>query len=284
MRHAFLIIAHNEFVVLQNLIDTLDNVDNDIYVHIDKKVKNIPILITKYSKLIILRNRIDVRWGNISQIKAEYELFRKAYFTDNYSYFHLISGVHLPLVNKVSFDSFFRKIYGKTVFSKMYTDEYEINLKLRKYNFFTKFFKSKNKNIERIFQFGWLVFIKLQKILRIKINKNRDYYKAANWISITPNHLKVVLDEEKNILNEFKYTLCGDEFFVPTILIRKGYKEDLLFLNNYLKCDFRQENPKVYTLNDYEKVINSGCIFARKFSNQHVDVVKKILAHIGINK
>ena len=38
-RHAFLIIAHNEFGVLQRLVDAIDDPRNDIYIHFDKKVE-----------------------------------------------------------------------------------------------------------------------------------------------------------------------------------------------------------------------------------------------------
>lgn len=37
MKHAYLIIAHTEFKLLENLISILDNPNNDIFVHIDKK-------------------------------------------------------------------------------------------------------------------------------------------------------------------------------------------------------------------------------------------------------
>ncbi len=38
-KHAYCIIAHNNFNQLQILIDMLDDARNDIFVHIDKKVK-----------------------------------------------------------------------------------------------------------------------------------------------------------------------------------------------------------------------------------------------------
>lgn len=36
MKHAFLIIAHNEYPVLEVLLSMLDDERNDIYLHIDK--------------------------------------------------------------------------------------------------------------------------------------------------------------------------------------------------------------------------------------------------------
>ena len=39
-KHAYMIIAHNEFDLLEILVRLLDDPRNDIYVHIDAKVKD----------------------------------------------------------------------------------------------------------------------------------------------------------------------------------------------------------------------------------------------------
>ena len=73
MKHAYLIMAHHEFEVLGKLVQALDDERNDIYIHFDKKVKNYPLLKTKYTNLYILQKRTDIRWGHISQIKRSEE-------------------------------------------------------------------------------------------------------------------------------------------------------------------------------------------------------------------
>ena len=78
MKHAWLVIAHNEFEILQMLIDALDHPGSDIYVHIDKKVKNIPRLRAGKSNLYVLERRLDVRWGSVSQIECELLLMSEA--------------------------------------------------------------------------------------------------------------------------------------------------------------------------------------------------------------
>ena len=78
MKHAWLVIAHNEFEILQMLIDALDHPESDIYVHIDKKVKELPVLHASKSKLQVLEKRLDVRWGSVSQIECELLLFETA--------------------------------------------------------------------------------------------------------------------------------------------------------------------------------------------------------------
>src|SRR5574344_2790870 len=96
MKHAYLIIAHNEFDVLQQLIAALDHERNDIYLHIDKKVKSIPSMSVRYAKLFVVDQRVDVRWGDVSQIESEYVLFEQAFDNpENYTRYILISGTHL---------------------------------------------------------------------------------------------------------------------------------------------------------------------------------------------
>ena len=96
MKHAYLIIAHHEFDILNKLIQAIDDERNDIFIHFDKKVRNCPSLTTHYSNLYILEKRIDIRWGHCSQIEAEYLLFETAGIRGEYHYYHLLSGVHLP--------------------------------------------------------------------------------------------------------------------------------------------------------------------------------------------
>ena len=69
-KHAYLIMAHNEFYILEKLILLLDDLRNDIYIHIDSKVKNFNF---KYYKKLVKRSNIyfverkNVRWGHMSQ-------------------------------------------------------------------------------------------------------------------------------------------------------------------------------------------------------------------------
>ena len=79
-RHAYLIMAHNEWSLLNVLLSLLDDDRNDIYLHIDKKVKQMPELYQpKHSTLYYTPKRYDVRWGDVSQIHSEMELFKTAF-------------------------------------------------------------------------------------------------------------------------------------------------------------------------------------------------------------
>ena len=116
MKHAYLIMAHNDFYILEKLLLLLDDNRNDIYVHIDKKVKNFNF--SYYKKIIKFSNlyfteRTDVRWGTYSQINCEMILFKTAQRNGKYQYYHLLSGADLPLKSQDEIHDFFDKNNGK---------------------------------------------------------------------------------------------------------------------------------------------------------------------------
>ena len=278
---AYLIMAHHEFEVLGKLVQALDDERNDIYIHFDKKVKNYPLLKTKYTNLYILQKRTDIRWGHISQIKAEYALFEAAFMQDRYDYYHLLSGVHLPLKSQSYIHHFFEGLKDKEVLVHVPNSDYQTHLKMRRYNFFTKNFMHKVLFIRRINQLLWRVCIRIQKELHICRNRNQSYTNAANWVSITGKCIGYLLQIKKDVLRKYRFTLCGDEFFIPSELGKSYLKDRIYYDDKLLKCDFDGgSNPRIYHLGDYDELISSGCLFARKFSYTDMHIVDKILIHI----
>ena len=148
--HAYLIVAHSEFTILQRLVNSLDDERNDIYIHYDKKVKNVPVISTKKSKLFMCSHRVDVRWGHVSMIKAEYVLLEEAYKKGVYLYYHIISGVHFPLKSQNFLHCFFDSIYDNSVLMEMETTEEEYDSKIKKFNFCIGTYIHKNRFIHTI--------------------------------------------------------------------------------------------------------------------------------------
>ena len=75
MKHAYCILAHNNFTQLSNLLQLLDDDRNDIYLHIDKKTTWGYEYVCNYSSICYV-DSIDVAWGDISLADAEYNLFK----------------------------------------------------------------------------------------------------------------------------------------------------------------------------------------------------------------
>jgi len=280
MRHAYLIIAHNEFEVLQKLLQAIDDPWNDIFLHFDKKVKQIPEVIVQHSGLFIIENRIDVRWGHLSQIEAEYALFESAHSMGDYQYFHLISGTHLPLQSQDRIHDFFSNLNHREVLMPLPVNEYQTDLKMHRYNFFMRQYQHPNALISRCAQLCWRMAIKVQRILQIRRNKNETFKTAANWVSLTKSGVGEILAKKQAVLKKYRFTLCGDEWFVPTELENSSLKSNVLYYDKLLNHSIERFSAKTWHTGDFDELMRSGCLFARKFGSEDMEVVDKIRDHI----
>ena len=113
-KHAYLIIAHNNFILLEKLLLLLDDERNDLYLHVDLKCKefNFPKFknLVKKSNLIFI-DRMNVKWGDSSQVEVELKLLEAA-IKNSYAYYHLISGVDLPIKSQDYIHNFFEQNKG----------------------------------------------------------------------------------------------------------------------------------------------------------------------------
>lgn len=102
--------------------------------------------------------------------------------------------------------------------------------------------------------------------------------KGCNWCSITNDLVEYILKEEENINVMVKRSKCADELFIQTIVINSKFKNNLYgksFNNDYRDClryiiwdDNDLKHPKLLDINDYDSIINSDSIFARKVSSK----------------
>lgn len=279
MKHAYLIMAHNEFEHLQRLLDALDDERNDIYVHIDKKVRRVPCLTTSKSRLTILNKRVNVRWGHISQIKAEYLLLEGAYIPERYGYYHIISGTHFPLMHQNRIHSYFDACSGLSVLSPIGWSKKEIRSKLGKYHIGISWLNSPCKLKSMLSRIVWLGCSRLQ---RGWIKRNYSFFngKYSQWVSLSESALPIVLNAKKRILKQFRFTFCGDELFIPSILHHEGikYRSDPKLL--FTECF--DISPKILSIEDFDCLCNSQCLFGRKFSDSSLPLIERLkgLKHI----
>ena len=269
MKHAWLIIAHNEWGILQRLVSELDAPECDFYVHIDKKVKELPALSVKESRLYMLEDRVDVRWGSVSQIECELTLFEAAAANGPYDYYHIISGVTLPLKPFSELDAWYAAHAGKNIFFGLcQSTSYQETLKVRRYNFFLRAFTSRSTLQRRVSQFLWKLAIAIQRVLHIEANREKAFYKAGNWVSLTDEAVQYILGRKRDILRSYRYSFCGDEFFVPSELMASPLKERILSHEHYLFQKMGRATTTAFPLEEYETMKASGYLFGRKFAEK----------------
>lgn len=281
MKHAYLILAHSDFQLLEYLLMALDDVRNDIYVHIDKKVANIPYLTCKYSNLYVLDNREKVYWGSLSMVKAEYLLFEAAYSNGGYSYYHLLSGVDFPLKSQDYIHSFFNQHNGKEFIGFTMVQQPELDKRVCYYHLFPNSFR----HSVAVLKFIRSVVLHLQILLKLRRNTDLCIKKGSQWVSITGNMVRELLEQKPFVLKRFRYTFCPDELFVQTVSWKSSMRGNIYNTEDDGRGSMRAigwKNNQLppWTEDDYEYLINSERIFARKFSSENIGVVKRIFENI----
>ena len=282
MRHAFLIIAHNNWQQLKKLVQLLDAENHDIYIHIDKK--SIDFKADKFLEIInksriFIYQEYEVFWGGFSQVQVELFLFEKAYALQ-YDYYHLISGADLPLKNNKDIDTFFERNKGKEFIlfdeDKLKNDP-EISRRAKYYHFLQNYrrrFSQKWKN--DFFTFLERVSLVFQILFRVNRVKDLDWEikYGSNWVSITNDLVTEILKQREKITKVFSCTNCADELFVQTVAYNCGFKDKLYISENGMAENARfidwargkNGNPYTFHKSDKNILLENKNLFARKFS------------------
>lgn len=270
--HAYMILAHNEFELLENLIKALDDSRNDIFIHIDSKVRNFDFAYFKkiaQDSSVFFTPRVSVKWGDFSMVRAEYVLLEAVFSTGkNYDYVHLISGVDIPLMAQTEMHCFFEENQGKEFLHFGGENPQPIELdRVRYYHFATGRRNYLNRFVTKAESF-------IGKAMRINRIKGLQVQRGSQWFSITGDFAQYLLEQKNFVFKQFSHTFIPDEFFVQTVLINSPFKDNLyhkVFDNSVQGTlrytDWNRGHPYTFTTEDYDELIHSDCLFARKFSS-----------------
>ena len=185
-KHAMLIMAHNQFEILEKLLIMLDHERNDIYIHIDRKSGYID---EEYFKQLCIYSRVSfiprrrLYWGHSSLVECELDLMEAALASgEEYCYFHLLSGVDLQTKHTEEIHQFFDEhpnqqfIALRNVYSGLEgLNRYYFFLPLRSYS------KVLAKGLDILSAY-------IQKVFRVnRLNRFGDIplCKCQQWFSIT---------------------------------------------------------------------------------------------------
>lgn len=289
MKFAYLIIAHNEPLVFSRLISLLDDSDNDIYIMIDKKsnIRDFNSITTKFSNVFFVP-RVNVKWGDYSQIQAELILLTNA-CRKKYDYYHLLSGVDLPIKSNPYIQNFFENHNHQEFVGIMPDKTNTVNTQRRyKYYHFLKKYYGKHRNIASItdaFLIRLQQYAGIDRTKKFKIN----YMGGSNWFSITHSFASYVVSKQKEIYNMFRFTDRCDEIFLQTLFYNSSYYSNAVVNSaddneqSMRLIDWKRGQPYTWRMTDLEEIMSSQMLFARKFSTVDADqreIVNKIYSVI----
>ena len=278
MKHAYLILAHSSKALLKELIDALDDVRNDIYVHLDIKAKfDISDISTKESNLYVLSKRLDARWGDFSLVEVEFCLMKEASSKGQYSYYHLLSGVDFPIASQDKIHDFFCKYSGKEFIGfANHASKAELWWRSQHYFLFSRNFKSKNP----LMRIARRAFAEFQSMIGYK-RYPKEIKKGCQWCSITHDFVKFVLSNETLVEEWFNHTYCPDELVIQTLCWNSQFRNRVYNLKEEFKGCLRYinwDNGEIHLMDteNPQKMGSSGFLFARKFSEKGLANIRTI--------
>lgn len=281
-KHAYLIMAHTQPELLKKLVMLLDDERNDIYIHIDSKAKNYPIeevAAVLRKSACFFTERTDVTWGSYSQINCEMVLLKEATKTEH-AYYHLLSGMDLPIKSQDQIHAFFEKYDGLEFVDEDLPEISEAALSRVKY---AHKFYGKRGSIKDVLG---ALSTKGQRILGVDKTKKYEgiiFQKGRNWFSITHGLAKLVVEKESWIREVFEQSVCGDELFLQTVARNSKFSEKICNPNTmpdipdtrYIDWERgSNNNPYIFRESDFEELKNAPGMFARKFD---LNIDKKIV-------
>lgn len=290
MKHAYLIMAHNEPEILNVLLSMLDDERNDLYLHIDKKSNliNVDALSVNHAKLIILQERISLYWMDISQVKTEMLLFETAYKNGPYAYYHIVSGVDLPIKTQDYIHQFCDTHQGKefVAFENEPHNVADMKRKISKYHILPNHYRDGNYIRFRACNAFRKMFLYVQDKLNYNRKEELEFKKGSNWVCVTHEFVGYLLQKKEFIFKRFKYVPACDEIFLQSIIWNSPFRDKIYKVNDGCKGYLhhiewnRGVFPYVWKSEDFNELINSDKLFARKFSSSDLNLVYSIRKYI----
>ncbi len=275
-KHAYLIIAHHHFDMLKRLIAALDSEHADFYIHINKSVKNLNEedirSAAKKSGIQIFR-KYKITWGADTQIRCELFLMEQA-AKGCYDYYHLLSGVDIPLKTGEEIERFF-EAQEKSFLEVKQERDLTGTLDRVRYYYPLQPYIGRQKR-DRGFIYALLDQLdyesqKIQKLLGVDRTKHAPfaYCRGANWFSITHALITCALAQKKLIRKYFYSTRNADEMFLQCVAMASPLKDaitrDSLRLVDWQRTEHGGCSPHTFTMEDWDMLTGSDKLFARKF-------------------
>lgn len=283
MRHAFLILAYNEFWLLKKLVAFLSNPSCDIYLNIDKKtdISKSDLDALKSNVCIRRITRHTIHWGGRDMLNCEIEMLKFALLEKRADYFHLLSGQDYPIKPLSDFLVFFEKEKGKNF---LYCKEGSFKKIWRQLFFFQPldWYDARGKWGDKITLGICEIQMKLglfRSVSRLPMN----IYVGSQWFSLTKKACNFIVrytTEHKSFYQRLKNTFVPDEIYINTILMNYFHEEEIVSTDNLRYIRWYEENgnnPSNLGMEHFAILASRHEFFTRKLTLKYgLELVKNI--------
>lgn len=304
----YIILAHKNPTQLERLVDRLNEPWVNFYIHIDKNVNIIPfeIQLERFKNISFLRNdkRHTGIWGDIGIVEATLNAMSLIASKNNEGYCILLTGQDYPLQSNIAIKEYFIKQDGSNFISicqtpGSWTQPYKDRIKKYKINkssnrgHFLLLSSIYDKSFYNLETLGKLNFLRktgnytaIKKVFKKrKFPKHIEPYGGGVYFALTLDTIKKILkfyDEHPDFLEFNSYTLCTDEVFFHSIIMKIQKEEDLKISPSLTYVNWDRKGvplPVTFKLDDFKELEHASneYLWARKFDTAlDKDVLNKI--------
>lgn len=283
MRVAFLMQCHKNPEQINLLLDALNHPMADVFVHVDKKSQEIKDKITQREGVYILPEQqcVDVQWAQYSQVEATLQLLSAAVNRGGYSHYFLISGQDFPLMSIEEIVKFLNEHKNENFIDCSSIKKFE----KRNDIFFPRMVVGRRKwqkVLKNVLVYGTGGWSRTFSVIKRAAPGNVQYYFGSSWWCLNDAMVQWIynfLDEHPEYIKLFKHSLCPDECFFQTLVMDSPFASSVKPYLHYIKWEKGKSSPKTLTESDYQEMVNSSKLMARKFD---IDVDKEIINKLKI--
>lgn len=291
MRVAFLIQCHKSPEQVNTLLNALNHKDFDFFIHVDKK-SDISDRVDTGENIHLLPDefRVDVCWGQFSQVEAAVNLLTYAKAYDDFDYYCQISGQDFPICSPEKIHDFFSAQNGSNFIhlseSRHWGAEKPTSFDKRAEVYYPEFLMTRGtlpKLLRAAYKVATGGFSNTFSVFKRKYTKDKRMHFGSCWWCLHGefvNYLLKLLQENPHEVAFYKNVICSDEVFFQTFFMNSPYrdtrKEDL----HYIDWSHGGSSPKTLEADDFTKIINSGKLFARKLESGS-DLIELLSKHIS---
>jgi hypothetical protein len=129
--------------------------------------------------------------------------------------------------------------------------------------------------------------LSIQRKLHIYNHYPSDEFRGGPaWFSITNDLAIELLREKKTILSKYKFVEIPDEIFIQTFVYHRPkyyervYNHEDAYIGCLRKVDWTRGGPYTWQSGDYEELTSCPHLWARKFSENDMDIIKRLAKYI----
>lgn len=271
MRQAILITAYKDISQLKRLIDRMQ--DFWLYVHIDKKARGLyEELQDEYNgeKRVQIVSKYNVSWGSYNHLLAVVYLMGLVTRNPNIKYVHVISGQDYPVADAKRFAEF--ETCGKVYMTCKRVMETNDGI-LRRYGIKHYFAPLLDIRSSCYYRLDHHFACQRRRIGRFEV---QDLYKGMIWVSMPIDvciyiYIYIHSYYGRCFYKGLRFSEIPEEVFFQTIIMHSKYK-DCVVCDNLRYTLWQEKNgssPGILDESDYEAILDSTAVFARKIDTDY---------------